>query len=156
SVAGNVGGAVVQHQVHLEPGRDLGVQVIEEGDEVDGGVAVQVGGGEDPAAVDVQGSQQDRGAVAHVLVLLAGHSTPRWSGGGAGSATRRHAGLLVHAQHQGIGGGDQVQPTNDSGPLPEAGAVRAGDPAAPPVGLDVQVGQDPADLGGRDALSERA
>src|SRR4029453_656240 len=57
-VAGDVRGAVVQHQVDVQLGRDLGVQRVQEGDEVDGGVAVQVGGGEDPAAVDVQGGQQ--------------------------------------------------------------------------------------------------
>src|SRR4029434_3119345 len=38
------GGAVVEHQVDVQLGRDLGVQVVEEVDEVPGGVAVQVGG----------------------------------------------------------------------------------------------------------------
>src|SRR4029450_13067653 len=42
--AGEGGGAALPHQVHLEPGRDLGVQVVEEAGEGDGGVAVKVGG----------------------------------------------------------------------------------------------------------------
>jgi hypothetical protein len=44
--------------MHLELGRDLGVQVVQEGDEVGRGVAVDVSGGEDPAAVDVQAASK--------------------------------------------------------------------------------------------------
>src|SRR4029450_1526090 len=85
-VAGDVGGAVVQHQVDLQLGRDLGVQVVQEVDEVGRGVAVKVGGGEDPAAVDVQGGQQDRGPVPDILVLLGGRPAGRRRRGGPGAA----------------------------------------------------------------------
>jgi hypothetical protein len=70
-VAGDVRGAVVQHQVHLQVGGHGGVQIVQEGDEVGGSVAVGVGGLNDPTAVDVQRCQQGGGAVADVLVLLA-------------------------------------------------------------------------------------
>jgi hypothetical protein len=50
--------------VDVQLGRDLGVQRVQEVDEVCRGVAVKIGGLKDPAAVDVQGGQQDRGAVA--------------------------------------------------------------------------------------------
>src|SRR4030095_5837484 len=90
-VVGDVGGTVVQHQAHVQPSRDPGVQVIEEGDEVGRGVAVDVGGLHDPAAVDVQGGQQDRGAVADVLVLLAGRGAGGGAGGGRGGARGRRA-----------------------------------------------------------------
>jgi hypothetical protein len=109
-VAGDVGGAALQHQMDLQPGGDLGVQLLQEGDEVGRGVAVQVGGGEAPAAVDIQGGRQHRGAVADVLVLLAGGPTGTHRRGGSGPAARGHAGRLVHAEHQGIGGRTRYSP----------------------------------------------
>jgi hypothetical protein len=111
----------------------------------------KVGGLNDPAAVDVQGGQQDRGAVADILVLLAGRAAGGDRLGWPGAAAGTDPGLLIHRQHQRVGRRDQVQPADVGGALPEAGVVGAGDPAAHPVRLDVQVGQDPADLGGRDS-----
>ena len=59
--------------------------------EVGGGVAVKVGGLNDATAVDVQGGQQDGGAVAEVLVFLAGRAAGGnrlgWPGAAAVSYT---------------------------------------------------------------------
>jgi hypothetical protein len=69
---GDVRRPVVEHQVHRKICGDTRVELVKEGDEVRGGVAVQAGGLDHPAAVHVQRSQQGRGAMADVLVLLAG------------------------------------------------------------------------------------
>ena len=100
---GDVGRAVVQHQVHLQFGRDLGIQLLQEVDEVGRGVAVKIGGGEDPAAVDIQGGQQDRGPVADVLVLLAGRAPRSHRLGRPGPAAGTNPGLLIHRKHQRVG-----------------------------------------------------
>jgi hypothetical protein len=106
---------------------------------------------EDPAAVHVQRSQQGRGAMADVLVLLAGRAAGGNRLGRPGAAAGTDSGLLIHRQHQRVGRRQQVQPADISRALPEGGVIGAGDPAAHPVGLDVEVGEDPADLGGGDA-----
>jgi hypothetical protein len=69
---GDVRRPVVEHRVHRKFSGDTRVELVKEGDEVRGGVAVHAGGLKDPAAVHVQRSQQGRGAMTDVLVLLAG------------------------------------------------------------------------------------
>jgi hypothetical protein len=101
----------------------------------------------DPAAVHIQRGQQVRGAMSDVLVFLAsgpaGCRRRRW----LGAAARADPGLLIDCQHQRAVGRIEVQPADIGGPLPKPGHLTAGDPTANPVRLDVQVGQDPADLG---------
>ena len=85
--------------------------------------------------------------MTQVLVVLAGRASRCWRGGRPGTAASTDPGLVIDREHQGVGGWRQVQPAHVGRALPEGGVIGAGDPAAHPVGLDVQVGQDPADLG---------
>jgi hypothetical protein len=89
--------------------------------------------------------------VADVLLFLTGNTAGRWRDGGPGAAARADAGLLVDRQHQRVVGRDQVQPAHIGGAFPELWHLPAGDPAAHPVGLEVEICQDPADLRGGDA-----
>jgi hypothetical protein len=97
---GDVRRPVVEHRVHRKFSGDTRVELVKEGDEVRGGVAVHAGGLKDPAAVHVQRSQQGRGAMTDVLVLLAG----RAAGGNRlprpGAAAGTDPGLLIHRRHQ--------------------------------------------------------
>ena len=59
----------------LQRGGDLGVQVVQEVDEVGRGVAVQVGGGEDPAADQLRLRVGDRVRILGRPFTLVGLST---------------------------------------------------------------------------------
>jgi hypothetical protein len=64
-------GAIVENDMHVQLAGDPGVQLAQERDEARCGVAVQVGGLIDPAAVHIQRDEQVRGAMADVLMFLA-------------------------------------------------------------------------------------
>jgi hypothetical protein len=73
--------------------------------------------------VDLQGGQQARRAVTQGLVLVASRAARGNRPGRPGAAARRHAGLVVHTQHQGVGRRDQLQPTDVSRSFPQAGSL---------------------------------
>jgi hypothetical protein len=121
---GDVRRPIVEHQVHRKIGGDTRVELVQEGDEGRGGVAVQAGGLEGPAAVHVQRSQQGRGAVADVLVLLAGRAAGGNWLGRPGAAAGTDPGLLIHTEHQRVSRWHQVQPADISRAFPDGGVIR--------------------------------
>lgn len=148
-VPGGVGGAVVEHNVYLLSGCDRPVELIQEGGESQRVVAADHLG-EDLAGADVQSGDERGGAVASILELLSS-----WLPG-AGRPPRMTAraggdrGLLVDGQDDRALGRVEVEGAHGGGALPEVRGVPADKPAADPVRLQIQTGQDPADLGGGD------
>ncbi len=99
-----VGGVVVHHQVHIDVGQDVAVQVLEKGQEflmTMAGFALR-----DHAAIqDVEGGKERSGAVAEVVVsdpLDVLTQTQRQDR--LGAFERLNLAFFVHAQDQGVVG----------------------------------------------------
>lgn len=88
--------------------------------------------------------------MADVLVLTTGRAPRGHRGRGLDRVAGGDGLLLVDGEDEGVLRGAEVQPADVGRPLPELRVLLPGDPAPHQVGLDVEVGQDATDLGGRD------
>lgn len=103
--------------------------------------------GEDLAGAHIQGGDQRGGAVVAVLELLASGLARAGGTTGVAPGAGGDRGLLVDGQHHHPFRRVAVQVAHVRDTVPEVRGVPAGEPTADPVRLEVQVGQDPTDLG---------
>ena len=94
-----VGAVVVTDQVHIQVGRDLRLDVTQEGEKFLVPMAL-LALGQDAAVGDVQGREQRRGAMAHIVVGDAFDAAQTHGQHRLGPLEGLHLALLINAQNQ--------------------------------------------------------
>ena len=140
-----VGGMVVDDEVDVEVRGHVGIDVLEEAQELLVARA-RPALGEDPAGGDVQGGEEGGGAVADVAVRHAFDVAQPQGQEGLGALQGLALALLVDAQDQGMVGWIQVEANDVADLLDEEGIGRELEVLLP-MGLEVERGPEALDRG---------
>ena len=140
-----VGAIVVDDEVDVEVRRHVGIDVLEEAQELLVAVS-RPALGEDPAGGNIQGSEEGGGAVADVAVRDAFDVAQPERQEGLGALQRLGLALLVDAQHRGMVGRMEVEADDVADLLDEEG-IGGKLEVLLPVGLEVERGPEALDHG---------
>ena len=106
---GFVGGVVVHHQMHVQPGRDIGLDRAQEAEKL-AGTMTPMGLTNHLAGGDIERRKQRRCAVTHVVVRTPLGGARGHGQDGLRAVQRLDLALLVHAQNHSLRRWVQVQP----------------------------------------------